>query len=835
MQRPITKTGFLSAIVVVLTACGGGGGGAPAPDPAPAAVTVSIDNPNVTEGDAGTATLTFTVSLSAASTDTVSVDYSTADSTTSGDDYTAAAGTLQIAAGATSGTIDVDVTGDTTIEADEELTIALSNAVNASISTGTGVGTIINDDFPQLSIADANIAEGDAGTVTLQLDVTLDVPGIGDITVDYATSNAVAQDGADYTAVNGTLTIAEGDTAATIDVPILGDNVPELDEQFTVNLLNPSPNVEIADDEAFGTVLNDDVARVTMGSANAIELDTQTRILDMPVLLDVAAEADISVDYASNPVTALAGIDFTSISGSLTIPAGETSGTVSVSILGDTLVEPSEAFSVTLSQVSGPAELGQRPTGFGSIIDNDGPPPLPQLISTNASLVEGDSGTSVMSFTILLDQPQNDDVTFDYATVDGSATSGSDYTQASGSATIAGGGTSTVVSVSIIGDTDAEPDEGFQLVLSNPSTGIGIAVASAIGTIINDDGTTPAQPRLSVAPTSIIEGDSGTDDMTFTVTLDKAASNTVTVDYATEEQSATAGVDYTDVAGTLTFAAGVTSQSFTVPVIGDTFTEDNETLRARLSNITGDAVLADALATGTIVTNEPIARISIDNGSVLEGDSGTTQIAFAVTLDVASVDNVVVDYASADDTATANVDYTPVAGTLTIAAGDTTGEIVVEVFGDTENEPDENLTITLSNLSLNASFRESSAIGTIVNDDGTPGWQSAVDLGFGLRPSVAMDSQGRGFAKYQSRIDPAFGADNITVVPYSGAWGSPEIVEEVGNIIVGPSLTMIDNGGALVAYSCHRRRAGHHLSACHRLGTVGRGRPRDWLRYRHRR
>ena len=321
MQRPITKTGFLSAIVVVLTACGGGGGGgAPAPDPAPAAVTVSIDNPNVTEGDTGTATLTFTVSLSAASTDTVSVDYSTADSTTSGDDYTAAAGTLQIAAGATSGTIDVDVSGDTTIEADEELTIALSNAVNASISNGTGVGTIINDDFPQLSIADASIAEGDAGTVTLQLDVTLDLPGVGDITVDYATSNAVAQDGADYTAVNGTLTIAEGDTSATIDVPILGDNIPELDEQFTVNLLNPSPNVEIADDEAFGTVLNDDVARVTMGSANAIELDTQTRILDMPVLLDVAAEADISVDYASNPVTALAGIDFTSISGSLTIP-----------------------------------------------------------------------------------------------------------------------------------------------------------------------------------------------------------------------------------------------------------------------------------------------------------------------------------------------------------------------------------------------------------------------------------------------------------------------------------------------------------------------------------
>ena len=252
--------------------------------------------------------------------------------------------------------------------------------------------------------------------------------------------------------------------------------------------------------------------------------------------------------------------------------------------------------------------------------------------------------------------------------------------------------------------------------------------------------------------------------------------------------------------GTLTFAAGVTSQSFTVPVIGDTFTEDNETLRARLSNITGDAVFGSALANGTIITNEPIARISIDNGSVLEGDSGSVQMTFAVTLDVASIDNVLVDYASADDTATATVDYTPVTGTLTIAAGDTAGEITVDVLGDTDNEPDENFTITLSNLSSNASFRESAAIGTVVNDDGTPGWQAAVDFGFGLSPTVAMDSQGRGFAVFQSQTNPIVLDDNITAVPYSSTWLAPEIVEVVTSVVTGPSLTMIDDGGALVAY-----------------------------------
>ena len=254
----------------VLAACGGGGGGGnnaappnnPPNNPPPSDPSVSISGASIVEGDAGSTTISATVTLSAAAGSDVSVDYSTADgSATAGSDYISVTGTLTIAAGNTSGTIDIDVRGDTVQEPDETLTATLANPTNATLGNATATLTITNDDTgtgtPTLSIDDNAVDEGDAGTTSIDVTVTLSASSTSDVTVDYATSDGSATAGSDYTATTGTLTIIAGDTSGTIAVDVLGDTDQEPDETLIVRLSNPS-NADLAQATATLLINNDD-------------------------------------------------------------------------------------------------------------------------------------------------------------------------------------------------------------------------------------------------------------------------------------------------------------------------------------------------------------------------------------------------------------------------------------------------------------------------------------------------------------------------------------------------------------------------------------------------
>src|SRR5262249_21919179 len=185
---------------------------------------------------------------------------------------------------------------------------------------------------------------------------------------------------------------------------------------------------------------------------------------------------------------------------------------------------------------------------------------------------------------------------------------------------------------------------------------------------------------------------------TFTVTLSPASSQNVTVNYATAAGSATSGVDFTATSGTLTFAAGATSQSIVVPVIGDTVSEPNETFVVNLSNAT-NATISRTQGVGTIIdddTSVPVPTLSINDVSVPEGDSGTSNATFTVSLSAASTQTVTVNYATAAGTATSGSDFTAVSGTLTFAAGTTTRSIQVPIVGDTRPEANETFTVNLT-------------------------------------------------------------------------------------------------------------------------------------------
>ena len=227
-------------------------------------------------------------------------------------------------------------------------------------------------------------------------------------------------------------------------------------------------------------------------------------------------------------------------------------------------------------------------------------PVLPSVSIADATATEGASGSKTVTLQLTLSSAATAPVSVGWATSSGSAAAGSDFATASGTVTFAAGATTASISLTIFGDTVFEPDESFGVNLSAP-VGLTIADGSALVVIANDDAS--PLPSLSIADASVVEGNSGSKTVTLTVTLSAASSSPVTVQYATVNGTATAGSDYRAATGTITFAAGVTSRTFTVTILGDRTKEPNETFRITLSAASGATIL-DGDATVTIVTDE---------------------------------------------------------------------------------------------------------------------------------------------------------------------------------------------------------------------------------------
>ena len=219
---------------------------------------------------------------------------------------------------------------------------------------------------------------------------------------------------------------------------------------------------------------------------------------------------------------------------------------------------------------------------------------------------------------------------------------------------------------------------------------------------------------LSINDISPTEGDTGSANAFFTVTLSSAVAQPVTVQFATANQTATAGSDYTATSGTLTFAPSVLTASVTVSITGDLLDENNETFFVNLTNPV-NATIGDAQGLGTIVDNDPLPVLSMTGCSVTEGNTGSTPCNFGITLAPVSGRAVTAAYATANGTATAGSDYTAASGTLTFNPGATSATVPVNVLGDLAPEGNESFTLGLSSL-VNATGG-GSATGSIVEDD----------------------------------------------------------------------------------------------------------------------
>ena len=213
-----------------------------------------------------------------------------------------------------------------------------------------------------ISISDVSISEGDSGTKTATF--TVSRTGTAAFAVNYATADQTAAAGSDYVASSGTLNFAQGQATQTVSVTINGDTLVEPNETFFVNLSNPTNGGAIIDSQGLGTITNDDVTAavgdISISDVSISEGDSGTKTATFTV--SRTGTAAFAVNYATADQTAAAGSDYVASSGTLNFAQGQATQTVSVTINGDTLVEPDETFFVNLS----------NPTNGGAIIDSQG-------------------------------------------------------------------------------------------------------------------------------------------------------------------------------------------------------------------------------------------------------------------------------------------------------------------------------------------------------------------------------------------------------------------------------------------------------------------------------
>ena len=700
---------------------------------------LSIDSPSVEEGDNGIVTMTFKVTLAPASGKAVNVSYGDAGTGTasSATDYAAiSSGTLNFAVGDTEKTVAVTVNGDTIDEPNETVVLRLSSPSNATLTGGAttldGTGTITDDDAaPTVAVANASaVTEGNSGTKNMSFTVTLSAASGKAITVPY-TLTGTATGGSDYeTPATTSLSIPAGDRSGTIVIKVKGDTTDEPNETIIVTLNNPT-HATVSSTQgagtATGTITDDDAtptATLALTPASITESGATNRSTVTATLNRPSSQA-VTLTVAVAAVSPAVSGDITlSENKTLTIAAGATtsSGVVTLTAKDNDVDAADKTFTVSADASGG--EVADPSALTLTITDDDAAPTV--AVANASAVTEGNSGTKNMSFTVTLSAASGKAITVPY-TLTGTATGGSDYeTPATTSLSIPAGDRSGTIVIKVKGDTTDEPNETIIVTLNNPTHATVSSTqgaGTATGTITDDDATPTA--TLALTPASITES-GATNRSTVTATLNRPSSQAVTLTVAVAAVSPAVSGDITlSENKTLTIAAGATTSSGVVTLTA----KDNDVDAAdKTFTVSADASggeVADPSAlTLTITDDDAAPTVAVANASaVTEGNSGTKNMSFTVTLSAASGKAITVPY-TLTGTATGGSDYeTPATTSLSIPAGDRSGTIVIKVKGDTTDEPNETIIVTLNNpthATVSSTQGAGTATGTITDDDATP-------------------------------------------------------------------------------------------------------------------
>ncbi|MBL1173689.1 Calx-beta domain-containing protein [Pantanalinema sp. GBBB05] len=597
--------------------------------------TVSIIASDASAAEAGSDPGTFTITRTGNTSTALTVTYTIGGTATNGIDYTPTlARSVTIPAGQSSVNITIPPIDDTATELDESVILTLVNSPNYNVGATTATITIADNDTAGVAISPiSNLVTTEAGgtaTFTVQLtsqptsDVTIPLSSSnlaeGSISTPVLTFNSSNWDQPQTVIVTGV-----DDTAVDGNIAYTIVTAPIISTDSNYNGLNPV-------DVAITNLDNDELAppplptvSISATDANATETGNEPGVFTI-TRTGNTTEALI-VTYTVGD-TATNGIDYNAVIGTVTIPAGQSSTTVTITPIDDAIVEGSEVVSLTLTDTA-LYNLGAS-SATVTIADND---TAGIIIAPIADLVTTEAGGTA-TFTVQLNSQPTQAVTINLSS--SNLAEGSISTPALIFDTRNWAQPQTVV---VTGVDDAVVDGAIAYtivtapIISDDPNYAGLNPVDVAVTNLDDDVLIPPPlPTLSVSSISLVEDNSGTTAFTFTVNLSAASSSAITVEYATADGSATGLNDYTTIPLTpLNFAPGQTSQTITVNVQGDLEVEGDETFFVNLSNPTG-ATIAVAQGTGTIlnddvpiVVNAPPVAID-DQGNVTEGESVTIAV-----------------------------------------------------------------------------------------------------------------------------------------------------------------------------------------------------------------
>ena len=646
-------------------------------------------------GEEAVGSLRFSVRLSAASEQTVTVEYETADATaTAGSDYTAAAvdSVLTFTAGTTVGTIEVTIADDKVDEEDETFTVRLlRDPVNATLgAAATATATIVDDDDRGVTVSPTKLEVTEGGRETYT--VVLRSEPTGDVTVETAASGDE-----DVTVSPESLTFTNSNWATRQTVTVSADEDVDGDDD-TAEITHTVGGGDYASESAKPvdvTVIDDETASTTVTLSvhpASVAEEVSGREITVTGTLDQAPRAQataVTVSVAGDTATAPA--DFAVVADfELTIAAGELSGaeTFTLTPVNDDVDETDETVTVSGAVADAAAGLTVAEAQV-TITDNDDRGVT--VSPTELEVTEGASET----YTVALTSQPTEDVTVTVTVPAGTDVSVDEDPLRFTSTTWKEAQT---VTVRVAADDDALADETVTLTheVRGGDYGANGVAAEPVEVVIIETDT----PTLSVSDARAGEA-SG--QMVFAVTLSQASSEEVVVEYATADGTAEAGSDYSATTGKLTFAAGTTAtQEIRVSIADDTVDEaEEETFTVTLSGAL-NATLAGGgttlSATGTIADDDdPAVTVAFDRSSYTATEGGSAATV-TVRLSGDPERTVEIPLTHTPGTGAGAGDYSGMSASVTFGSGDTERMLTLTATDDAVDEEEETVTLGFGTL-----------------------------------------------------------------------------------------------------------------------------------------
>ena len=613
------------------------------------------------------------------------------------------------------------------------------------------------------SVTDYEVNEG-SGTVELEVSVLRNTIGAGErVVVSYSTTpgSATSSDPSDFESVTGEVILSSTATVVTFAIPIVNDDILEDSESFVVTLRKADgrDTLRLLQSEATVTILDDnDPVTIGFGSSLYSVREDQSAVLDVGVLSG-GLERDITVSYDIRGGSAVAGVDYEYMTGTVTL-SSDASETLSISLLEDNIFDPGETFTVVLTGHTGPSSVMLGLSEAVVRIDEDDSRPTVDLEEI-VDVSEGETVTVIARLSGALSVP----VELTLGPLD------ADYAITVSRAVILAGDLTVAFELIAINDNlfEGVEEKTVELGVSDNVVGLGDRVQSF--KILD------AQSRSSLSLDPVVAIEEG-DDRIVTVRLNRALESTLTVTVSTIEAigltRATNAIDYRLSSDSIRIPVGAKFATFTIEVFEDADYEGDEEFRLFLTPV-GDLVDLGTLTRTVTILDNDLVTVGFENVeyAVVEGGLSVTVVIVADRLAVR--DDITLGYRTVDGSArVSGSDYVGSAGEIVLSAGTTSTTIEIFINEDAAFEYDEEFRVVLS--------APAAGLADFV-------------LISGAVTSVTIENDDKvtvGFEESVYRVSESVGALELPVVVLGGSIGDDTEIEVRYSVIAGTAEASSD-------------------------------------------